>query len=332
MISAPRARAAAAAALVVALLAVAPASAQAASTDPRTDRWWGADRYGTAASVADDAFPDPPVDVVVVNGTSYADALAAAPLAASLGGPVLTVSATAIPSETLAELQQIGPGVIWVVGGPSAVSDDVVEQLKGYAAWSVHRLAGKDRYATAAKVATKEFTGQSQEVFVASGEGYADALSAGAAAAHEGAPLLLTASGSLPDATLAALLALDPKRIVVVGGKTAVSAGVTDALEQHWPSQVTRLAGADRYATAAKVAETVDQPVDPTGDEVLLASGEDFPDALAGAALGMPLLLSRQACVPQATAEAFSALHTTWVDGLGGTDVLSDAALAGTTC
>jgi putative cell wall-binding protein len=324
----PLARTLAAGAVAALLVAVSPAAAQAAADDPGTDRWWGADRYGTAAAVSDNAFPDPPVDVVVVNGSSYADALAAAPLAASLGGPVLTVSATAIPAETLAELQQIGPGVIWVVGGPAAVSDGVVAQLKGYAAWSVHRLAGADRYATAARVATKEFTGQTHEVFIASGERYADALSAGAAAAHDGAPLLLTAGGSLPDATLAALRALDPERVVVVGGRASVTTGVTDRLEQRWPGEVTRIAGADRYETAAEVAETVDR----TGDEVVLAGGEDYPDALAGAALGLPLLLSRTACLPAVTAAAYTALGTTWVDGLGGSDVLSDAALGGTPC
>lgn len=324
----PLARTLAAGAVAALLVAVSPATAQAAADDPGTDRWWGADRYGTAASISDNAFPDPPVDVVVVNGSSCADALAAAPLAASLGGPVLTVSATSIPAETLAELQQVGPGVIWVVGGPSAVSDAVVGQLRGYAAWSVHRLAGADRYATAARVATKEFVGRSQEVFVASGESCADALSAGAAAAHQGAPLLLTASGSLPGASLAALDALDPRRVVVVGGKAAVTSDVTDDLEQRWPGEVTRIAGADRYETAARVAETVDG----TGDEVVLAGGEDYADALAGAALGLPLLLSRTACLPAVTAAAYTALRTTWVDGLGGTAVLSDAALGGTPC
>lgn len=324
----PRARTLAALSAAAVLLAVGAAPAQAGSSAPGSDRWWGADRYGTAASVSDNAFPDPAVDVVVVNGDSYADALAAAPLAASLGGPVLTVTATGIPSSTLAELQQVGPGVIWVVGGPAAVSDDVVAQLQRHAAWGVHRLAGDDRYATAAAVATSEFTGQSHEVFIASGEGYADALSAGAAAAHDGAPLLLTTGGALPDATLAALQALDPRRITVVGGGSVVSSDVTDALEQQHPGEVTRIAGGDRYETAARVAEAVDK----TGDEVVLASGEDFPDALAGAALGLPLLLSRQQCLPRATADAYTALRTTWVDGLGGTNALSDAALAGTTC
>lgn len=324
-------RALAASAAAALLVAVTVPTAQAAGDDPGTDRWWGADRYGTAAAIADNAFPDPPVDVVVVNGSSCADALAAAPLAASLDAAVLTVSATKVPDETAAELQQIGPGVIWVVGGTSAVSDAVLTQLRGYAAWGVHRLSGEDRYATAAHVASREFTGRSHDVVVASGESCVDGLSAGAAAAHDGAPLLLTAPGQLPDATLAALDALDPQRITVVGGTSAVSSSIIDALERRWPGTVTRLAGADRYATAAEVAESLGGTLDGSG-EVLLASGEDPPDALAGAALGMPLLLSRPECLPQVTADALRSLRASWVDGLGGSAVLSDAALSGTTC
>lgn len=327
--SARRWRLATAAALAVGglLAAAAPAQAQGLSTD----RWLGGDRHATAASVSGAAFAAGTPAVVVVNGGSAPDALAAAPLAASLRAPLLTVSADQVPGATRAELTRLRPGTVWVVGGAVAVGEGVVEQLRGLAGGggdAVRRVSGSTRYETAARVAQAQPAGASGEVYVASGEGFADALAAGAAGAAKGAPLLLTRRGDLPEETRQALLATSPARITVVGGSSVVSDAVQAQLESGWPGKVRRISGDDRYDTAARVTR------DLTGSapHVLLASGANFPDALAGAALGRPLLLTRPDCLPQATADAYAALGTTAVTGLGGTGVLSDAALAGTVC
>lgn len=320
-----RARAALTAALVAGGLLVAAAPAHALSTD----RWWGADRHATAASVSGAAFSGGAKGAVIVNGGSFADALAAAPLAASLRVPLLTTAQGQLPGSARAELRRLAPESVWVVGGAAAVSDDVVTDLSGLTSGEVTRLQGASRYDTAAQVAQAHFTSSpGREVYVASGEGFADALSAGAASAYRGVPLLLTTRDSLPGETAAALRALAPSRVTVVGGASVVSARVQGQLEAAWPGRVRRIAGDDRYDTAAKVVK------DLTGSapRVLLASGADFPDALAGAALGQPLLLSRPDCLPQVTADAYGSLGTGSVTGLGGPGVLSDTALAGAVC
>ncbi|MBF5082550.1 cell wall-binding repeat-containing protein [Quadrisphaera sp. INWT6] len=313
------------AALVAGGLLAAAAPAQALSTD----RWWGADRHGTAASVSGAAFGGGAKGAVVVNGGSFADALAAAPLAASLRVPLLTTAQGQLPDSARSELRRLAPESVWVVGGAAAVSDDVVTELRGLTSGDVTRLQGASRYDTAAQVAQTHFASSpDREVYVASGEGFADALSAGAASASRGVPLLLTTRDGLPAETVTALQALAPSRITVVGGTSVVSPGVQGQLEAEWPGKVRRIAGDDRYDTAAKVVK------DLTGSapRVLLASGADFPDALAGAALGQPLLLSRPDCLPQVTADAYAALGTGGVTGLGGPGVLSDTALAGAVC
>lgn len=318
-------RVAVAAGLALGGLLVVAAPAQALTTD----RWWGADRFATAAAVSGAAFSGGAKGVVVVNGGSSADALAAAPLAAKMRVPLLTVTSSQLPDATRTELARLSPQRVWVVGGTAVVSDDVVAQVGRFAAEGATRLQGTDRYDTAAKIATNQFADSADEVFVASGQGFADALAAGAAGAALGAPLLLTAPDSLPQATAAAVGVLQPSRITVVGGPSVVADDVLTQLAAGRPGVVVRrLSGDDRYATAAKVLLDRTQS-DP---HVLLASGANFPDALAGAALGQPLLLSRPDCLPQVTADAYATLGTSSVTGLGGAGVLSDAALAGKVC
>ncbi|MGQ7296148.1 cell wall-binding repeat-containing protein [Quadrisphaera sp. KR29] len=318
------ARAAAAAALAVGALVAAGAPAQALTTD----RWAGDDRYATAATVSANAWPDGAYDVVVVNGTSFADALAAAPLASLYDAPLLTVTADRVPAATTKELVRLRPHRALVVGGRTAVSDAVYGEVGSRTIDGAHRISGDDRYGTAAAVAEQEFAGGADEVYVASGEGFPDALAAGAAGAADLAPLVLTTKGALPPSSLAALEALEPTRITVVGGEAVISPAVQAQLEAAWPGTVRRISGGDRYATAAKVA----RDVSPTSPGTLLASGLNFPDALAGAALGVPLLLTRPDCLPQVTADAIGAMGVEEVVGLGGTAVLSEDALRGRVC
>lgn len=97
--------------------------------------------------------------------------------------------------------------------------------------------------------------GPVDEVYVATGQNFPDALAGGTLAAAKGAPLLLVNTNSIPSATKDALTALDPNRIFIIGGPAAVSNQVRDALVPYTSSGlVTRVAGADRAATAAEVA------------------------------------------------------------------------------
>ena len=88
----------------------------------------------------------------------------------------------------------------------------------------------------------------------------------------------------------------------------------------------TRLAGADRYGTAVEISKATF----PSGsDTVLLATGEKFPDALAGNYLaglrGAPILLTRQASLPAETKAEITRLDAENVIILGQTDAVSAA-------
>ena len=184
---------------------------------------------------------------------------------------------------------------------------------------AVERWEGADRYETAAAVAAEAFTpDEVDEVYVASGRDFADALAGGPAAAAADAPILLTEPGALPASTQEAIEELAPDRITLLGGPAAVDTAVEDRLGSL--ADTRRLPGEDRFATAAAIAADAFDAAEV--DRVYLATGEEFADALAGgaaaAAAGAPILLSGDS-LPQASAEQLDAFSPDEVVVLGGT-------------
>lgn len=286
------------------------------------DRVAGEDRYRTAVAASAARFA-PGVDTVyVATGLDYADALTGSALAGSQQAPVLLVQQDRLPSATAAELDRLAPDAVVVLGGTGAVSEDVLTQVGEAAGAPATRLAGTDRYETAAAVAG-EFA-DADHVFVATAWQYADALAASAAAGADDVPVLLVAPDRLPEATVSALEAIAPETITLLGGTAAVADEVETALGEH--GAVTRVAGEDRYATAAALAASRGE-----ADGAVLATGLDYPDALTGAAYAaaddVPVLLLREESVPAAT---LAELHRTAARELvvfGGTAVVSQGVL-----
>lgn len=188
------------------------------------------------------------------------------------------------------------------------------------------RLAGDNRFATAAAISAASRQPGVDRVYVGTGRHYPDALAAGPAAAAAGGPVLLTEPMSLPAATAQELARLQPREIVIAGGTASVSAAVEGLLARYGP--VRRIAGADRYSTAAAIARDAFSGPVPV---LYVASGRNFPDALAGgaaaAALGGPLLLTEPGRVPPVTAAAIRALQPQRIVVLGGTAAIASSAL-----
>ena len=170
------------------------------------------------------------------------------------------------------------------IAAPSPVAPTAV-------ATSADRISGPDRYATAVSVSTTAFEPGVERVFLASGTGYPDALSAAPIAATLNAPLLLTAPQSLPDVVATELLRLAPTvEVVIVGGPNVVSAAVEEQVSQLGFTTV-RVQGLTRYATSRALIERSAPP----STTLYLATGRNYPDALASAAaagsMGAPVLL-----------------------------------------
>jgi putative cell wall-binding protein len=179
------------------------------------------------------------------------------------------------------------------------------------------RMAGSSRYSTAAAISRNSFPGTANIVFLASGETFPDALAGGPAAARRNAPILLVHHDRLPEETAAELSRLAPRRIFVLGGTGAVSDKVMEAASAY-ALKVTRLRGSNRYATAAAIS----QRMWAAAGTVYLASGTDYPDALAGGALaarnGAPILLTHQDRLAQVVADELVRLSPSRVVLLGG--------------
>lgn len=158
------------------------------------------------------------------------------------------------------------------------------------------RLSGADRFATAVALSKSEYpSGSRPVVFIANGLNYPDALAAGPAAAALGGPLLLVTPTAAPAVVQAELDRLDPSSIVIVGGEGSVSTQVETLLQSFVdaPGDVIRLAGSDRYGTSRQVVDEVFG--DSRGSVVFIATGSNYPDALASgaaaSAYGGPVLL-----------------------------------------
>ncbi|GAA4968460.1 hypothetical protein GCM10023225_08450 [Kineococcus glutinatus] len=341
-LAAPSAALAAALAAPSAALAAAPlpVPADTPGTTPKEGvpyvfegllRVFGANRYETAAAASRGSFTAGPGGAVfIASGATAADALAAGPAAAAADAPLLLTAPTALPPATAAELARLAPATVHVVGGRSAVSDDVLAEIATAApAAVVVRIAGPNRYATATEVA-ETFFPDADAAVLSRGDDFPDALSGGATAAAQGIPLLLTRPAALPPATTAWLREHPLQRATVVGGTAAVTEETAAALAEHvvGAGGVTRLAGTDRYSTAATVAAA--GFADAT--TVVLATGDDFPDALAAVPVAAvndaPLLLLPKTCTPVAVVERIADLRIERTVVLGGPSAVPNEALA----
>jgi putative cell wall-binding protein len=195
------------------------------------------------------------------------------------------------------------------------------------AAAATQRISGSDRYDTAAQLARSEFAAPVPVAYVATGAGWADALSAGAAAAHGRGPVLLVSRDAIPKPTRDALTALTPARIVVVGGTESVSSNVFTELRSYSPN-VSRIFGADRYVTAADIATDAFA----SATNAFVADGEAFADALAAVpaahAAAAPILLVKPTGVPASTAATLRSLGVQRVTVLGGTQTVPESVRA----
>ncbi len=302
-----------------------PAPSQSTTGDVsfHLERLAGSSRYATAAALSKRFFGAGTPVAFVVTGADFPDGLAAGPAGARLGGPVLFTVRDSIPGPTRTELARLRPGRIVVVGGTRAVSETVRSDLGALTTGSVTRTSGGDRYATAAALSRYAYPTGAAIAYVATGEVFPDALSGGTAAGIQSAPMLLTESASLPVSTRAELERLRPGRIMLIGGTGAVSTAVANQLTGIAVTE--RVAGTTRYSTALEVSRRVFGPNRPG---VVVATGEDWPDAVAsGPAVRVtrgPVLLSSSTRLMTGTPGELSRITPRTAYLLGGEQAQTD--------
>ncbi|WP_370374622.1 cell wall-binding repeat-containing protein [Catenulispora sp. GP43] len=156
---------------------------------------------------------------------------------------------------------------------------------------TVDRIGGQDRIGTAVNASRFEFANAGTTAATARtascavltrSDSYADALSGSALAGAKGCPLLLTPHDSLDPAVEGELHRVLPRgaTVYVLGGSAALSPTIDDELARAGfvPH---RLKGDDRYATSIAIAGEIT----PHPKMVFVATGDNFPDALAAGAV-----------------------------------------------
>lgn len=253
------------------------------SASPAVERVAGPDRVATSVALADRAFPGGAARVVLGRSDAYADALAAAPLAATLDAPVVLNPSSTLHAGVAALIDRLGATEAVLIGGTGALGATVADQLRAKGV-TVRRIAGANRFDTARLVAS-EIGGTSaylvEGVNASTDRGWPDAVAVSGLAALQKHPILLTTSSALPDETAAALQHLGTHTVTIVGGTRAVSDAV--ASEAGQLATVRRVSGSTRYDTSTKLAELA-LAAGADGSAVWLATGRSFPDALAAGA------------------------------------------------
>lgn len=317
------------------------------TVDPLLSPIFGTTRYITALEACEVVFPgimpegpDGHRTVIIASGANWPDALAAAGLAGAYKSPLLLTQPTTLPGVVGDQIQLLGADRAIVVGGTGAVSDLVLAQVAdrvGSPAY-VTRLSGNSRYATSNAIAARvvSVTGRAAwdgSALVGTGVNFPDALAAGPIAAANGWPLYLAEPQGISSATISAMKTAGVERVYILGGAMAVSEASRAAIAAAGITVAERWDGADRYATGIRIVnESLERGL--TVTRPALATGANFPDALAGGVMqgldGSILMLTRPNELP-AVVSGFITAHASEIEELrvlGGSSAVSDAVRA----
>ena len=247
-------------------------------------RIFGETRYGTAAGISQVGWGQSDY-AILAYGENYPDALSAASLAKKYDAPILLTNGNNLPTATKETLTSLQAKNVFIIGGTGVIPSSIDNELQSMGI-SVTRLAGQDRYDTAIKVAQQ--LPSPTEIFVVTGEDYPDALSIAPIAALKQEPIILVPKNYMPDSVKAYLSANTINKTYVVGSSDIIS----DSIFNQFPSSE-RIIGADKYERNININVKFDNLFTP--NDICVATGEGFADALAGAAYaakkGMPIVL-----------------------------------------
>lgn len=203
------------------------------------------------------------------------------------------------------------------VGGGDASS-------RGDGQGTVNRIAGNDRIDTVNQIALTGWPHGTETVIITRSDDFPDALAGVPLAKKYAAPILITNPNELDSGVIEALNTLKPTTAIILGGEGAISQTVETQLREtlHWTEDIQRIAGQDRFETAALIAQQF-----PKEGIVAVATGMDFPDALsmasAAASANIPLLLTSKDKVPEITIQTLQELQPKGIYLAGGENSIS---------
>ncbi len=320
-------------------------SAPAPPPAPVRVRVDGVNRFETALAAARLLYPaskpmppgpDGRRTVIIASGADWPDALAASGLGGAHRSPVLLTLPNKLPAEVAEYIGGIQADRAIIVGGKGVVSEAVRAELASIVGGlpNVRRIGGGDRYATAHLIAgsTVSVTGRQAwdgTAFVATGGDFPDALAAAPLAARRGYPIYLAHPQGIDSTVLDAMVRTGVRRVFLLGATGAVSPATESRLRQRGITIAGRWGGTDRFETGRVIAErSLEHGLGV--QDMALATGRDFPDAIAGGVVqgltGSVLLLTESGALHDQTRHflASNAGRIESIRFVGGTSVLSE--------
>ena len=247
-------------------------------------RIFGQTRYQTMAALVEKGEWDQGGTAIVASGANFPDALSASSLAGLLDAPVILTENSGLSTDASDELKRLALTKVYVIGGESAISASTYKQIQNITGkkCTVERIAGQTRYETCMKIASHPAFKQAKTVIIVTGTNYADALSISPYAYKKGYPILLCDPvKGLTNEEFDFVHEMCYDYAILVGGTSAVPQHVETQLKWLALNDQIRLSGATRYETSAEILDFETRTTSLKTDGVFLATGKNFPDALA---------------------------------------------------
>lgn len=263
--------------------------------DVLVERFGGDDRYDTAIKIARAGWTESS-NIILTYGGDFPDSISAVPLAKKYDAPILLTKKDSLSSQLIQCIEDLKVSNALIVGGTGVVSINVENTLKTMGI-TVQRIAGSDRYNTSlevAKLLVDDYTIPDKDIYVVSGKDFPDALSIAPVAAAKQRPILLVSNKSIsPNIESFIRNKCVKPNIYVIGGTGVISENIVSILKATNYNTISRISGINRYETNSEVLKNFFSTL--KFENLDMASGENFPDALAGVAYGArntsPLLL-----------------------------------------
>lgn len=262
--------------LLITSTTIVQASTDTGASNVTVKRLSGNDRYSTSIAISKEGWTNSDY-AILTSGENYPDALSAAPLAKKYNCPIILTSKYSLSDDITAELKRLNVKEVLVLGGSGVISTNIDSQLSSINI-KVTRIAGTDRYETSSKIA--ENLGTNDEIFIASGEDFADALSAAPIASIKNIPVLLSPKDNLTKNTASFINGKTIYKSYVVGDTNSLSQNVFNSVANF---NGERIDGTDKYDRNINVINKFKDQIN--FNTIFIASGNDFPDSLSGCAL-----------------------------------------------
>ncbi|MDD7794982.1 cell wall-binding repeat-containing protein [Clostridium sp. 'White wine YQ'] len=284
-------------------------------------RYSGSTRIETGVAVSKEGWSTSQ-NVVLAYAYDFPDALAGVSLAYKLNCPILLTETQSIPKATSDEMNRLGVKNVYILGGIGVISKNVENTLVS-SGKKVIRLGGQDRFKTSIEI-TKNIDNLTHTAVIATANDFPDALAIAPYAAMKNIPILFTEANSFTSDTKNWVINNGIQNVIIPGGIGVVSASTENELKSLGIN-VQRISGDNRYLTNLNIVKTFASSF---SNDVMLATGEDFPDALTGGVLAAktkrPILLVTKTEIERSVQDYLDEKPSFNMSILGGTGVIPD--------